>query len=103
MKNSHRIFFNFFLFKYIQISTTQKKLEKNRTGFMGNNTFTRIDLLSEEHTLTCRMKGRQFHIIPAFAIKINKGQGQSYNILGLYLPTFVFSHGQLYVALSRAK
>ena len=70
---------------------------------MGNNTFTRIDLLSEEHTLTCRMKGRQFHIIPAFAIKINKGQGQSYNILGLYLPTFVFSHGQLYVALSRAK
>ena len=32
---------------------------------------------------------------------INKSQGQSVKNVGLYLQTAVFSHGQLYVALSR--
>ena len=33
---------------------------------------------------------------------MNKAQGQSINNLGVHLPQPVFSHGQLYVALSRA-
>lgn len=44
---------------------------------------------------------RQFPVQLCFAMSINKSQGQSLPVVGLDLRNSVFSHGQLYVALSR--
>jgi len=43
----------------------------------------------------------QFPVRPAFALTINKSQGQTLRFMGLYLPHPVFGHGQFYVAISR--
>ncbi len=38
-------------------------------------------------------------LLVAFAMTINKSQGQSMNNIGVYLLSSVFYHGQLYVAI----
>ena len=47
------------------------------------------------------LRRRQFPIRPAFAMTINKAQGQTLQRVGVYLPASCFTHGQLYVAASR--
>jgi ATP-dependent DNA helicase PIF1 len=46
-------------------------------------------------------KHLQFPVCLAFAMSINKAQGQSLQVAGINLGTPCFSHGQLYVACSR--
>jgi len=50
-----------------------------------------------------RFKRTQFPVRVSFAMTINKSQGQSFDRVGVFLRDGVFSHGQLYVALSRVR
>ena len=61
----------------------------------------RITLISNTGTLPFIMRRKQFPIKPAFAMTANKAQGQTLKRVGIYLGRDFFSHGQLYVALSR--
>ncbi|XP_037959258.1 uncharacterized protein LOC119688660 [Teleopsis dalmanni] len=50
-----------------------------------------------------QFKRLQFAIRLAFAMTINKSQGQTLKVCGLNLENPCFSHGQLYVACSRVE
>ncbi|XP_028760801.1 uncharacterized protein LOC114719456 [Neltuma alba] len=63
----------------------------------------RMDMNPSENRWPFRMQRRQFPISLSFAMTINKSQGQSLRYVSLYLCKPVFTHGQLYVALSRVK
>ena len=61
----------------------------------------RIKLTSTEGELPYTISRRQFPLRLCFAMTINKSQGQSFNYVGVDLRIPPFTHGQLYVALSR--
>ncbi|CAN1795972.1 ATP-dependent DNA helicase PIF1 [Linum perenne] len=61
----------------------------------------RLSLTSKQKSLDFTLVRRQYPIALSFAMTINKSQGQTLHSVGLCLKRQVFTHGQLYVALSR--
>ena len=63
----------------------------------------KMTLIPSDTDLPFQLKRVQFPIRLAYAITINKSQGQTFDKVGIYLNRACFGHGQLYVAFSRAR
>ncbi|KAL4256360.1 ATP-dependent DNA helicase [Pleurotus pulmonarius] len=93
--------------RVVLLRATDRVLEVQVMGgqFDGEVSFIpRITLTpsGKDAEFTFTLRRRQFPVRLAFAMTINKAQGQSVRFVGLDLRVPVFTHGQLYVGLSRA-
>ena len=61
----------------------------------------RIPLIPSNSALPFESRQLQFPVALCFAMTINKSQGQPFKALGVDLTNESFTHGMLYVALSR--
>merc|ERR1712023_47371 len=62
-----------------------------------------MPMIPSDSDLPFKFQRKQFPIRLAFAMTINKSQGQTFDRVGLLLDRPCFSHGQLYVAMSRVR
>ena len=63
----------------------------------------RLQLAPSDTGLPFTLSRRQFPLRLAYSMTINKSQGQTFEKVGIFLRRPCFSHGQLYVAFSRAR
>lgn len=71
-------------------------------SFIGTKHFiTRMECCPTNTKLPFKLLRKQMPLQICYAMTINKSQGQSLDMAGLYLPNSIFTHGQFYVAVSR--
>ena len=97
LANGTRLICKRFTSKVIE-ATIATGHHKNKCVFI-----PRITRYSNEADLTMpiHFKRRHFPLRLAFAMTINRSQGQTLSRVGIYLPQSVFAHGQFYTAASR--
>ena len=61
----------------------------------------RIPLIPAENVFSFHVERKQFPLRPVFAMTSIKAQGQTFQKIGISLQHPFFSHGQLYVAMSK--
>jgi len=88
------------------IITRMEKFVLEGTVISGSNIgekvcIPRLSLTPSDVRIPFKFQRRQFLIVVSFAMTINKSHDQSLKNVGIYLPSPAFSHGQLYVAISR--
>ncbi|KDO17668.1 hypothetical protein SPRG_21836 [Saprolegnia parasitica CBS 223.65] len=76
------------------------ELKVNATVMLLRNLCPRRGLCNGTRLMLKRL---QFPVCLAFAMTIDKSQGQTVPRIGIFLPEPVFAHGQLYVAMSRVQ
>lgn len=70
--------------------------------FLGTKHFIpRMELCPSDTKMPFKLVRKQMPLQICYAMTINKSQGQSLEMVGLFLPKPVFTHGQFYVAISR--
>lgn len=87
----------------LDMTTNVIKCEVSTGDKAGEIVFINRITLYSENDYPFTFKRRQFPIRVAFAMTINKSQGQTFEKISLDLRRQIFSHGQLYVAMSQVR
>ena len=89
-------------YQVVNVKKHVVELSKISGDKVGSKLFIpRIVMLASTHALPFQLRRKQFPIKPCFGMSSNRSQGQTMRRIGIYMSQDFFSHGQLYVALSR--